>query len=316
MKNIIGIILIILSLTSCNKKQKGSIAYKISEKDLIPEGITYSSSTNSFYLSSIVKTKIIQIDAKTGKFKDFISSDLLGLGVLGMSVDEKNLLLWACANGGKSNKRKSTISKFNLKTGALIKTYKKNDSVRNTMNDLVVDLQGNVYFTNSAQQTIYYINHKTDSVEIFIDDAQIKNPNGITISPDEKYIYVACFKEGIRIIDINKRTILDKADTTINSGGIDGLKYYKNSLIGIQNGFEKESDIKICRYFLDENGTKIINAKILDQNNPYFDIPTTFVIEDNSLFCLANSQLGNISRDGKIIDKEALEEVIILKYDL
>ena len=94
MKKIIGLFLIIFSLTSCYQNNNENIAYRITEQDLIPEGITYASTTNSFYISSIHKTKIVQIDAKTGKFKDFISSDILGLGVLGMMVDEKNQQLW------------------------------------------------------------------------------------------------------------------------------------------------------------------------------------------------------------------------------
>ncbi len=315
MNKIIGTAFICLLIISCNNK-KSSVAYKIAEKDLIPEGIAYSSSTNSFYLSSIFKTKIIQINAESGEFKDFISSYLLGIAVLGMDIDETNQKLWACANGTKSGSRISTISSFNLKTAELIKTYEKNDTVRNTMNDLAIDIHGNVYFTNSAQQTIYKINNRTDSLETFMDDTKIKNPNGITISPDNKHLYVACFANGIRVIDIDKKTVVNTIDTTINSGGIDGLKYYKNSLIGIQNGFKSESKIKISRYFLDESGTKIISLEILDQNNPNFDIPTTFAIVNDELFCLATSQLGNITREAKIINRDSLKDVIILKYSL
>ena len=86
-------------------------------------------------------------------------------------------------------------------------------------------------------------------------------------------------------------------------------------MIGIQNGVQR-SEVKIAQYFLDESGTQITGTKIIDQNNPNFDIPTTFVLVNNQLFCLANSQLANYSEDRKIISFEALDDVLILKYDL
>ncbi|MCU0461360.1 MAG: hypothetical protein MUF36_05010 [Bacteroidales bacterium] len=55
--------------------------------------------------------------------------------------------------------------------------------------------------------------------------------------------------------------------------------------------------------------------KIIDQDNSNFDIPTTFTIVKNNIYCLANSQLWNISSgDMKIIKPENLKEVLILRY--
>jgi len=35
--------------------------------------------------------------------------------------------------------------------------------------------------------------------------------------------------------------------------------------------------------------------KIIDKNNPYFDIPTTIVIVKINYYYLANNQMGNIN---------------------
>jgi hypothetical protein len=107
------------------------------------------------------------------------------------------------------------------------------------------------------------------------------------------------------------------SDTKINSTGLDGLKYYKNSIIGLQNEVKSRSDVKIVQYFLNDSGTKITGIKIIDQNNPHFDIPTTFVIVDNQLFCLANGQMANIDfTTNKIRSYEALDDIFILGYKL
>lgn len=317
MKNIIGFFLCLQSIVSYGQLDNKNIAYRITEKDLIPEGITYSSVTNSFYISSINKTKIIQINAETGEFKDFIPSDLLDMRFLGMITDEPQNILWACGNMTKNGKNYSSVIKFNLTSGKLLKSYSHIDSVANTYNDLVADDSGNIYFTNSKRHYIRKIDKQSDSVSVFFEGPEIAHPNGITISPDNKYLYIASTDKGIRVLDIAGRKIIGESFSSINSEGIDGLKYYKNSLIGIQNAVEKEDQIKICRYFLDESGTNIIGMKIIDQNNPFFDIPTTFVIVNDNLYCLANSQLKNItSSDFKIINKKALKDIIVLKYKL
>lgn len=317
MKNISLLTILCLLLASCNQKHKDNIAYRIGEKDLIPEGITFSSTTNSFYISSIYKTKIVQINAETGEFKDFIPSDLLKISFLGLLVDDTHNHIWACGNMTQNGKTLSMVTKFNLATGEPIKSYSYIDTVANTYNDLAEDNEGNIYFTDSDGQCVYKIDSQSDSVDIFFNGIEIAHPNGITISPDNKFLYIASNEKGIRVLDIDKREIIGEPDSSVNSKGIDGLKYYKNSLIGIQNEVKTKRDVKIAQYLLDETGTKIKERKIIDQDNPNFNIPTTFVISDNHLFCLANSQLGNISSSElKIINPEELNDVLILNYKL
>ncbi|MBN1199961.1 MAG: MBL fold metallo-hydrolase [Bacteroidales bacterium] len=300
-----------------DEKERAHIAYRIPENDLIPEGIAYSSSTNSFYIGSIFKTKIIRVNAETGVYMDFIPSDNPGLQVLGMTVDERTGSLWACANGIKNGHEIAAVIRFDLHDGKQLTYVEFADTVPVLFNDLALDNDGNVYFTNSSGETIYRIDHRTGAMTPFIEGKNIACPNGITISPDNKFLYVASETNGIRIIDIEKKIIVGEKDTTFISTGIDGLKYYQNSLIGIQNGVWSESEIKICRYFLNEAGNGIVAMEIIDQDNFYFNIPTTFVIVKDHLFCLATSQLRNLSKSGyELISRESLTDILVLKYDI
>jgi DNA-binding beta-propeller fold protein YncE len=241
---------------------------------------------------------------------------MLNLSFLGLFVDETRNHLWACGNMTQNGKSLSMVSKFNLISGELLKSYSYSDSVANTYNDLTEDSEGNIYFTDSDNQHIYKIDKLIDSVNIFYGGIEIAYPNGITISPDNKYLYIASNNKGIRVLDIEKHKIIGDPDTSINSKGIDGLKYYNNSLIGIQNEVKTRSEVKIAQFFLDNTGTKITGMKIIDQNNPDFDIPTTFTIVKNNLYCLANSQLWNIGSENKIVSPEKLNDILILKYKL
>src|SRR5882762_11191566 len=76
--------------------QHVEIAFRLSEKDLIPEGIAFDPLTKSFYVSSINKRKIVKVD-ETGSVSDFISSRQDGIGeVLGLKVAQGKL--WSCNN--------------------------------------------------------------------------------------------------------------------------------------------------------------------------------------------------------------------------
>ncbi|PLX21628.1 MAG: hypothetical protein C0597_03125 [Marinilabiliales bacterium] len=317
MKKCLISILSIVLFISCNEMQEGEIAYTINEQDLIPEGITYSEKSDYFFVSSILKTKIVQINAVTCKSEDFIPSTRFNRRFLGMIVDQKRNHLWACGNMKVDGKTYSSVFKFDIDLGKLIKEYNFPDTMQQLLNDLVIDRLGNAYFTDSNNQHIYKINAISDSIELFYEGNEIEYPNGITISPNEKYLYIASYEKGIRVLNIKSREIVNEVNNTIDSKDLDGLKMYQNSLIGIQNYLDDIHNTKIVRYYLDHTQTQITRAKIIDQDNPHFDVPTTHVIVSNNLYCLATSQLNNVDWEQyTIADPSKLHEVIILKYEL
>lgn len=315
MKHYLFSLISFLSLTSfC--LMESDVAYTINEKDLIPEGIAYSNLTESFYVGSIFKRKIVQVDAKTGKYKDFINEGTLDLSYLGIITDDSRGHLWVCGNSPKKGGL-SSICKFDLKTGNLLKQYSYKDNSVNLYNDLTLDSNSNVYFTNSNGQRVYMIDSKADTVSILFDGKKIIYPNGITISPDDKYLYIASHVHGIRVFDIKNQQIIGAPDTTHVSRGIDGLKYYKGSLVGVQNALNLGKDATLVRYYLDETGTKIEKMEVIDHNNPKFKIPTTAAVRGNQLYCLVNSQLRDMNFDEHtIIDPGKLQDVIVMRYDL
>ena len=200
MKQILTIALAAILITGCTESKNYEIAYQVSENDLIPEGITYSEKTQCFYISSILKTKIVQIDARTGEFEDFIPSDLLNRRFVGMMVDEQRNHLWACGNLRAKDVIYTSVCKFDVETRELIHAYHFPDTAGQLANDVAVDNEGNAYFTDSNNQHIYKIHAQTDSIELFLESEQIKNPNGITLSADCKYLFAACYETGIRVI--------------------------------------------------------------------------------------------------------------------
>jgi sugar lactone lactonase YvrE len=288
-----------------------SVAYVINEKDLIPEGVAFDDQTKTLYVSSINKRKIISIN-KEGIINDFIETGQDNiLAVLGMEVDPARRHLWVCSEW--DNPRKiiadsllhTSIYKYDIENQKLIKKYVLRDTSHRLLNDLTISSDGTVYITESLKGKVYVIRPEIDSLELFIDSDHYYYANGITISDDDKNLYVSHFGETV-MVDLKNNIIKElKHPENISTGRNDGLAFYKNSLIMHQD--------EICRYYLNEAGDSIIKKEVIERNNPLFEIPTTGEIADDKYFYIANSQLTRFDAEGFAFPDEKLDSVYILK---
>ena len=302
------------------------IAFTIPEKDLIPENIAYDPITKAFFIGSTRKGKVIKI-ANNGEQTHFINPKQDGLYmVVGMKVDAKNRWLWVCSSGGSNLKgyalddekegRPAGIFKFDLGSGKLIKKYMLNAFGEiHFFNDLVVDSNGNAYLTHMFEEhAIYTIQKNKDVLELFLAPLELKYPNGITISDNGKSLFVA-HSEGIGRIDIisKKWTALQNPNNIkiARMESIDGIYFYKNTLIAIQPGINT-----VQQFFLDEKLNTITGSRLLEVNHPMMDNPTTGVLTNNQLYYIANAQFGSFDKDGKLFPMEQLYEPAILKVNV
>ena len=298
-------------------------AFTIVEKDLLPENIAYDSGSKSFFVGSTRKGKIVKID-ENGRQTEFISPKQNGLlMVIGMKVDAENRWLWVCSSGGSNlvdynfkdeeEGRPAGIFKFNLDTGELIKKYVL-DTIGEVhfFNDLVLDNDGNVYITHMFQEhSIYTINRNKDELEVFVSPETMQYPNGISISDDNKFLFVA-HSEGLASIEIASkkyRTIKNPKQFKFSRReSVDGLYFYKNALIVIQ------PDIKTVQQFkLNNQLDTVIDAKLLEVNHPMMNNPTTGVLVGNELYYVANAQFESFDKNGNLFSIEKLYEPTILK---
>jgi sugar lactone lactonase YvrE len=297
------------------------IAFTIPEKDLIPEGITYDPATETFYIGSVYKCKIISID-NDSKIDNFTTEKQDGLySVCGMKVDARRSILWALSATCKQTKGIkqedigfSGVFKYDLNSKKLIKKYlKTNKPQPHLFNDLVISSSGDVYLTDTLTSEIYTISQQKDELELFARQEPYTFPNGIALSDDDKYLFVAHW-DGISVFDVNTRTCrrLEKPENVI-TGAIDGLYFYNGSLIGIQN---TDGLMRVTRFYLDENFTQVENMKILEAYHPSFILPTTGVPVGNAFYYIANSQLWSFNDDGTIFPLEKLHPIRILKLKL
>jgi outer membrane protein assembly factor BamB len=295
-------------------------AFTIAERDLTPECIVHDPVTESFYLGSMWKHKIVKID-KNYQASDFTSSGQDGLrAIAGMKIDSKSRILYALSivtpivpSCDLAEAGLSELYKYNLDTGKLIKKYKLYDkNSPHLFNDLVVTGEGNVYITDSDDSSVFTIDPKKDELELFIKADEFINPNGIAIDDTEKNLFIAT--SGIGICKINLETgkykfISHSSDITLS--GVDGMYFFKNSLVCVQNSLNR-----IIRFYLNENADTVTKSEIIESENPDFVLPTTGTIVNGTFYYIANSQIYSMGRDKKLLPVDKLKDIIILKTDL
>jgi sugar lactone lactonase YvrE len=313
---------IVAKLEKYHKKISNSeTAFRVAEKDLIPEGIAYDPVEDKFYLSSVYKRKIIAVD-RDGGAKDFITDKQNGIwGVLGMKVDPQRRILWVCSSASNLMKgftpedSGTGIFKYDLETGRLIKKYLgPDDNPSCEFNDLVVNSFGDVFATDSYHGAVYKIDHNKNKLEVLIPPHNLYASNGIALSSDEKTLFVAAYGEGIYAVnpETGEYKML-KHPENISPYSIDGICFYKNSLIVIQNSIVPH---RVVRFYLNKNMDGIMEAEIIEMNNEYFQEPTTGAIAGDEFYYIANSQLGSYDNEGNLWPMDKLNEVVILKTKL
>ena len=303
------------------------VAFRIADSELIPEGIAYDPHARLFYVGSTYKRKIVSVDRK-GVARDFAGETEQGLmGVLGMKVDIKRRLLWAVSSNaggampGKDLDRNclgcSAVFKYDLKTGRLIKKYDLHNKPNvHFLNDLTITSSGDTYITDTLTGDIYLISRRKDELEVFVNLGQQSFPNCIDLSADESQLFVAA-AGGVQVVNLrDKKSRTLKLPDVVSPLVIDGLYFYKGSLIAIQPFAEQR---KLVRYFLDKGANVVSRVEVLESEHPQFNQPTTGVIVGEDFYYIANSQLQlfrRIYKPDAAYDKGQLSDVLVLRERL
>lgn len=150
------------------------------------------------YFSDIANNRIMRRDAD-GVIHIFRTPSGRTNGII---FDHQGRML-CCEGGGLDSNRRITRTELNGTITVLAKQFQ--DSKFNSPNDLAIDSKGRIYFTDPrygdrsdmqqrdsdgrAIEGVYRIND-VGKVERIITH-EVDRPNGILVSPDDKYLYVA-----------------------------------------------------------------------------------------------------------------------------
>jgi hypothetical protein len=285
---------------------RATVAFTLPENDLIPEGLENDPATDTFYISSLFRKKIVRFSSSepARTFAQLRGRDALPLCGLRLDADHS---LWA---NGCSEKGNGRLYHFN-RTGRLRQQFSPPASGKHLLNDLVIrtvdGAPGEIYLTDSLANAVYLVDPAKGTFTPIAFPRQLFYPNGITLSADHNFLFVA---DGLGVMRYDLRS--QKAQE-IHAGphntlaGFDGLYWYHGDLVGVQNGIGVPRLVEVR---LSPNGLRVQQIKILEYRSALLSSPTTGAIVGSHFYFIANSQLDNLS-NGRIMDPARLEPVRI-----
>jgi hypothetical protein len=290
------------------------IAFRLADPKLIPEGITYDSKRDRFFIGSVAQKKII-VTNRQGEAHDFSSpADKLDC-VLGLFVNPAREQLYAVSTNGfldeAKAQRRNAVFCYDLKTGRLTNRFDAPDSKQ--LNDVAVAADGTIYATDSESGTLFRRKPDEKTLTVLRARGELRGANGITLGGDDN-LYVA-ISSGIATIDraTGAPTRLPQPDNIV-TGGCDGLYWHDGYLVGIQN---VTNPGRVIRIELAEKGRRVSGLTILQSHHhPEFTEPTTGAIAGSALCIIANSYVGHFQPDGSIKDPQQLKPIAVVAVPL
>ena len=281
----------------------GTRAFELDDPDFVPEAIAYDSTRRRFLAGSLSKRLVAAI-APNGATSAFIPHEPEMLRVVGIHIDAPRGRLWFATWAPDTTARADSteppsITRLflaDLATGGITRSWEPDGGRRgHLLNDFVVMTDGSLFVTDTERGWIYRLRSPTDTLELFLEPppGRFSAANGITTTPDGRTLYVA-FLEGLARVDLATREIaLLPAPDSVSTATIDGLYWYRGSLLAVQATPER-----VVRYELSADGRRVVSGAVIERGYPDVRQPTTGVLVGSRFHYIANSQYGRLDDRG------------------
>ncbi len=251
-------------------------------RDVRPENISFDTAQNAFILGNTASSELVKCSL-TEACVPLATRNTAEEGyVLGLKVDRAAGAVWA-TNNTTGN---AGLRCYDLETGKLRRTA--SIEGKHVFNDLALSSTGAVYVSDTADNSVYQLPPGTTTLQRMAPQHTFTAANGITISADERLLYVSTWEDGIDVIDLESGAVMPMIHPEdVCLAFIDGLYATQRSLIAIQNGLMLP---RIVEFRLSDNRRQIVAMRVLERRNPAFDGITTGVVVRNDLWYVANPQ--------------------------
>lgn len=269
-------------------------AFMIRAKNLFPESLACDAVSKTFIISSIAQRKIIMMDS-LGQVRDFIANNQYGFeSGLGLKTDIKEGILWAVSSAKK--KKEAWLYKFDLETKKLLNKYVFTSTKDIFLNDLCFDNRGHIYLTDSHNENIYQFDTKTGRHKLYFHSKSIQYPNGITFDSLTSSLFIAGDSLGIVKLSLADKSIhVLKMPRGTSSAGLDGIYFYRNSIVAIFNGSENLNRHCVLQFYLNQDQNSVIYTDTLYAGD--LNCPTTGFIQDSKFYFLSKTNIPDLIRD-------------------
>jgi sugar lactone lactonase YvrE len=282
--------------------QRSTVRATLSDSTTWPEGMDYDSRSRRFYVASVRHRTIIE-RAPNGSERELIPRDARGNGgVLGLRVDPSKGVVWATMAGlpqmegfAPADSTIASLVRVRISDGTIERRWEFPTSKHHVLGDLAIGPNGDVFVTDSDEPVLYRLRPGADTLEA-IRNPLFRSLQGPAPTPDGRFLYLSDYSHGLLRVDLEKAIVMLLPEPAhVTTLGCDGIAFYRNSIIAIQNGV---SPARVMRFTLDKSGERIVRAEILDRNWKIADEPTIGTIVGDEFVYVANSQWEKYSYSG------------------
>ncbi len=266
---------------------------KISQGQFHPEGIAFHKNSHQIFLGGVHERAVTSISYE-GIAHTLIDyeADTAIYSVMGLEVDLKNNRLWFCTAVLPQMKEYnskldgySSLFELDLASGKLLtRIIAKNG---NTFGDLIISEDGTVYISDGAANTIYTARSGDTEFRVWKDlRGYFRNLQGMAFA-DASTLICSDYVSGLYRIDVKTKQFEKiNFEPAIPWKGIDGLYYYKKTIIAIENG---SNPMRVVQYELNKKLNKVVSYKTLVQNVESLNEPTQGYLNKSRFIFLSNS---------------------------
>jgi hypothetical protein len=206
---------------------------------------------------------------------------------------------------------KSAVLLINITTAKIEKQF--TSEGKHLFGDLVVASDGRIFVTDSNNPVIYVIDPGSQNLKRFAQDQHWWNLQGVAVSSDLRYLFVADYITGIFSINLTSRRVTPLMENNYQTRGADGIYLMDRTLAFIQNGTYPK---RVGTLEINNHGrAKLESLLFTDQALDDLNEPTLGVIVDRNLFYIANSPWAKYDGNHNPIS-ENWPEIHIWELDL
>ena len=289
----------------------------------MPEAVAFDPDSDRMFVGTVREGHIL-VTEDGENWTEFATPDDNRelMAVFDLVVDSERGHLWVSTGAvpqfkgfRQVDQGRTALLKLDLASGEMISVHRViPDGKARLLGAMTLASDGTVYAADTRIPTIFRLRPDDEHPQPLFTHDNFTSLRGIALSDDGQLLYVADYELGILVVstdDASKAWKLAVPDS-LNEGGIDGLYWWDNHLIAIQNGISPE---RIMRFQLGEDGLGVASIAPVAGSLPEFDTPTYGTMSGSTLYFLAGSHWNHVDTRGRP-GSNGLPDIALMSTDV
>jgi hypothetical protein len=271
------------------------------------EGLVWNSSARQLYATSVVDRRMVILAPRSAPA---LALHQLG-SVFGAAFDPIRGRVWAASamvdeTPGTEPGLSGLLSFDPADPGKAVRVPAPEGV---TLGDVAVARDGIVYASDGLKGGVYRCRPGCTSLEILIRPGILFSAQGLAVSDDQRWLYVADRRYGVAAIERATGRIGQLAGgEDMMLDGIDGLVAHGTDLIATQTAYSPQ---RIIRLRLSPDGARVRRLEVLERANSEWGEVTLATVAGDRLLYVANAQWARFGEGGVVKGDAPLEPTAI-----